>query len=343
MENRRIATFFLSTILEQQVKDIAVLPQEFTCKLDRTKVSDEESAEDRDTKGGVQYYSIFRLDYVATVRDSGGKYRRILIEIQKSWDIMDIMRFRKYLGEQYTRVDMIDGKETVLPITTVYILGNNLPEIGCPCVKVGRTHIDMLNRQPIDAKSEFIENLTHDSYVIQTGRITDVRYTTNLDKLLSIFEQKYFVVKGSEVRKEYPYQPEDENMRLITDLLYEMGANPETREEIEKEEEALRIIANIYKDNDKNLKERDKELKEKDKKLKEKDKKLNEKDVKLKEKDVKLKEKDKTIQEKDVKIKEKDKKLNEKDIKIKEKDKIIEKKDKIIAELERLLQNKQIE
>jgi DNA repair exonuclease SbcCD ATPase subunit len=180
----------------------------------------------------------------------------------------------------------------------------------------------MLNRQPIDAKSEFIENLTHDSYVIQAGRITDVRYTTNLDRLLSIFEQKYFVVKGSEVRKEYPYQPEDENMRLITDLLYEMGANPETREEIEKEEEALRIIANIYKDKDKKLKERDKELREKSKKLKEKNKELKEKDKKLNEKDVKLKEKDKTIEENK---------------------KTIEEKDKIIAELERLLRNRQVE
>jgi hypothetical protein len=192
MENQRIAKFFLSTILEQPVEDVTVLPQEFTYKFDPTKVS--EKSKNKVKKGSIEYYFIFRLDFMATIRDVDGTPRKILIELQKSWDALDVVRFRQYLGEQYVRVDYIDGKETILPITTIYILGNNIVGINCPCVKVGRIYIDMLNKKPINAESEFIENLTHDSYVIQAGRITDVRYATNLDKLLSIFEQKYFVV-----------------------------------------------------------------------------------------------------------------------------------------------------
>jgi hypothetical protein len=272
MENQRIARFFISTIIEQPVEDLSVRPQEFTYKLDETRIPDKGEAPKENR--GAQYYSFFRLDFVATIRDSDGTPRKILIELQKSWDTMDVMRFRKYLGEQYIRVDAIDGKETSLPITTIYILGNNLTGINSPCVKVGRTYTDMLNKTTIEAKSEFIELLTHDSYVIQTGRISDVRYTTSLDKVLSIFEQKHFIIEGSDVRKEYPYQPDDENMQLITDVLYEMGADPKKRKEIEDEKEALRIINNVKDPLRKKLEEKDKELEEKDKKLEEKDKRI---------------------------------------------------------------------
>ncbi|MDR1584182.1 MAG: hypothetical protein LBS55_13180 [Prevotellaceae bacterium] len=144
-------------------------------------------------------------------------------------------------------------------IVKFYILGTNLAEIDCPCVKVGRTYTDMLNKTTINASSQFTKNLTHNSYVIQTGRITNVRYTTNLDKLLSIFEQKYFIEQGIGVRKEYPYQPDDENMELITDILYEMGADPIKRKEIEDEIETRRTINVMQSPLKKTIEERDKE------------------------------------------------------------------------------------
>jgi hypothetical protein len=271
MENQRIAKFFISAVLEQPVEELQVLPQEFIYKLDEAKVSDRD--EDKDE----HFYSFFRLDFMATIRDSKGDPSKILIELQKSWETLDVIRFQKYLGEQHKRVDVIEGKESVLPITTIYILGNNLAEIECPCIKVGRTYTDMLNKRPIHAKSKFIENLTHDSYVIQAGRITDVRYTTNLDKLLSIFEQRYFVKEDSEARKEYPYQPDDEDMMLIINLLYEMGADPKERKQIEDEEEALRIINNVKNPLKRSLEEKEKRIEEQAKKIAEMERLLQEK------------------------------------------------------------------
>jgi hypothetical protein len=274
MEDQRIAKFFLSTILGQKIKTLTLMPQEFTYKLDEQNV-ETSGDEKQKRKDKVRYYSYLRLDFMATVLDEKGKARKILIELQKSWDILDVMRFRTYLGEQYKKKDSVDSKNP-LPITTIYILGTNLPETDCPCIKVGRTYIDMRNRKPIETKSEFIENLTHDSYVIQAGRITDTRYITNLDKLLSIFEQRYFIVDGSDVTKEYRYQPDDENITLITDILYEMGADPEERKRIENEKEFLRIV-NEFKDPlRKELEEKDRALEEKDKKLEEKDKTIEE-------------------------------------------------------------------
>ncbi|MDR1129823.1 MAG: hypothetical protein LBK96_02455 [Prevotellaceae bacterium] len=283
MENQRIVKFFLSTILGQQIEKVSVLPQEFTYK----KEENEENKKKGNIEKSTEYFSIFRLDFMASVRTKDGKRKKILIEVQKSWDIMDVMRFRKYLGEQYAREEIIDGKETSLPITTIYILGNNLREIECPCVKTGRVSADMRDQTPINAKSEFIEQLTHDCYVIQAGRITDVRYTTNLDRLLSIFEQNYFVVQGSDVMKAYPYLPSDKNMKLITGILSEMATNSEDRKKIEDEKEALRVFNNALKEKDKTIEENKKALKEKDKALEEKDKTIEEKDKTI---DVQAKE-----------------------------------------------------
>jgi hypothetical protein len=301
MENQRIAKFFLSTILEQQVEDLTILPQEFTYKLDTTKVSEKVEAKDKKRKkGNIEYYFIFRLDFVATIRDVDGTPRKILIELQKSWDTLDVVRFRKYLGEQYIRVDNIDGKETVLPITTIYILGNNIAEIDCPCLKVERTYTDMLNKKTIHVESDFIEKLTHNSYVIQAGRITDMRYTTNLDKLLSIFEQRHFIVQGSEVRKEYHYQPDNENMQLITDILYEMGADPKERKEIEDEEEALRVLNNTQKPLKQTIEEQNKKLEENKKTINKNKKTIKENKKIIKEKDERIAELERLLQDKQV-------------------------------------------
>jgi hypothetical protein len=330
MENTRIAKFFLSAILDMQIEELFFLPQEFTYK----KITDQKVSEEDKKKKKVQDkgrpadppldYSIFRLDFIVIIRETGsegkkGDRRKILIELQKSWDTEDVMRFRKYLGEQYIREEAIDEKGTILPVITIYILGNNLPGIDCPCIKVGRSYINMLNKTPIEAKSKFIELLTHDSYVIQAGRITDIRYTTNLDKILSIFEQRYFVSENSDIRKEYPYQPDNEDIEMITDILYEMGADPKQRKEIEDEKEAIRTL--ISKANAISL-----PLKEI---IEEKDKALEKKDKALEEKDKTIEEKDKTIEEKDKTIEEKAKSLEEQA--------------KRIAELERILREKQIE
>ncbi|MDR1595072.1 MAG: hypothetical protein LBS43_11410, partial [Prevotellaceae bacterium] len=166
MENQRIAKFFLSTVLGQQVEDIRVLPQEFTYRRSATKMS--EKPKNVEEKGGdIEYYSIFRLDFMATVRESDGTHSKILIELQKSWDNIDVKRFRKYLGEQYIRVDYIDGKETILPITIIYILGNNLAKIKSPCFKaVCDKYIDLIENKPIEEKSDFVENVIHDCYII---------------------------------------------------------------------------------------------------------------------------------------------------------------------------------
>jgi hypothetical protein len=279
MENKRIVRFFLSTILEQQVTEVDVLPQEFSYRGET------------ETNTGNVAYSMFRIDFMATVLAEDGTRKKILIEVQKSWDRDDVMRFRKYLGEQYGRKD----GGAALPIITIYILGFRLAGIGSPCIKVRRIYTDMMNGEPVEAKSEFVEKLTHDSYVIQTGRITDSRYSTNLDKLLSIFEQACFVRHDSETVKEYCYQPDDENMELITDVLHEMVANPEERKQIENEEEALRILDELFGSK---IRERESMIEEQKKAIEEQAKAIEEQAKAIEKKDREIEELKKLLTEK---------------------------------------------
>ncbi|MDR0725689.1 MAG: hypothetical protein LBF59_06775 [Prevotellaceae bacterium] len=282
MENMRIVKFFLSVILGRQVTAVEVLPQEFTYK-DRDKKNENDSTKKEDK---IVPYSIYRIDFMATIRTENGEYRKILIEVQKSLETIDISRFRKYLGEQYSNentviIDNVEKKLT-LPITTIYILGNKLAEIKCSCLKVEREYTDMLTNEPVDERDDFVEKLTHDSYIIQAGRISDTRYVTRLEKLLSIFEQRYFVKNGSEAIKEYRYQPaaEDEEIMLITKTLHEMGVDPEERKRIEDEAEYIRTIDDIWgirlREQAKTIEENKKTIEEKDKIIEEQAKKIAE-------------------------------------------------------------------
>jgi hypothetical protein len=263
-------------------------------------------------------YTIYRADFIAIVKPKKGEPKKILIEVQKAYDEDDAMRFRNYLADQYKREDVVDGVSTALPIVTIYILGFNLKDIDSPCVKVARNYIDLINHQLIKVKTPFMEKLTHDSYVIQAKKITIAHYRTKLEQLLSIFEQAHFTDETSEVLKRYYLQPEDdEDIQHITTILYEMGANPEERKQIEIEAEALRTLDEHF------------------------GRKLRAKDKTIEEKNEILREKDKTIEEKNKAIEEKDKVIEGKEKALDEKDKTIDEKDKRIAELERILKSKQ--
>jgi hypothetical protein len=268
MENDKVAKFFIGTLLEQTIEAIEVKPQEFT-------YSDELTA-----------LAVFRLDFIATIKTESGELRKVLIEIQKAKNHFDLMRFRNYLAEQYKKEDKFNNVRVILPITTIYILGFKLPEISSPCIKVERNYRDLIDKKIIDERSDFVEKLTHDSFIVQVNRITD-RFQTKLDKLLSVFEQTNFV-DDNEIIKEYNHEVDIDELKIVTDILHYSGTNPSEKKKIENEQEAWRtfdaLTGNLKQQVEEQiiaLNEKDKALSEKDKALSEKDKALNEKDNEL--------------------------------------------------------------
>ena len=275
MENEKVAKFFISTLLEQTVEAIEIKPQEFTYTNELAGIA------------------VFRLDFIATIKNDSGEYKKVLIEIQKAKNPIDLMRFRNYLAEQYKKEDKINNENAILPITTIYILGFTLPEIETPCIKVERNYKDLINKTILLKKSEFVEKLTHDSFVVQVERITD-RYQTKLDKLLSVFEQRNFT-DNREITKNFAHEPDIDELKTITDILHYVGTDPEERKQIEIEQEAWRTINAMFEEKERKyqqeLEEQRQELEEQKQELEEQKQALHEKDKLIEELLRKLNEK----------------------------------------------------
>jgi hypothetical protein len=142
MENERVAKFFIGTLLEQNVVSV-----DFKSKtLNKVKGKKRKTAsENREESPIVQ---VLQMDFVATICTETGEHKKILIEMQKSNNMTDVMRFREYLAGQYAKRDIVNNVQEPLPITTIYILGFSLPEVETACVKVERGYKDLIKGHP---------------------------------------------------------------------------------------------------------------------------------------------------------------------------------------------------
>jgi hypothetical protein len=240
MKDKDIVKFFLSTIFGIQVTAVNDLPDNFSCE---TKNGEKNQ---RDT---FPPYSTSRTYFVTTVLSGDGE-RRILIKIQNSLCLMDIIRFRKYLETQYSkRITVINNdSETGLPVITIYVLGNKLSEIKFSCLKVGRTDTDILTDEPVAGMDDFVKKLPRNSYIIK-ATAEKCYNSTSLEKLLGLFEQSSFLFETSKALKTYQYLPSpdgDEDIKLITDTLHGIAADSEERKQIENEAEFARMIDDTY-------------------------------------------------------------------------------------------------
>ncbi len=307
MENDKIVKFFIGTLLNENIVEVQVKPQEYTYEgeFDKNDPNAIDIIEDRIRKR--QLIWVYRLDFIATIKTEEGEYKKVLIEIQKARNMIDLMRFRRYLAEQYWKEDLINNVKTALPITTIYILGFNLPEIDSACVKVDRNYIDLINNITLTKKSEFIEKLTHDSYVVQVNRITD-RYQTKLDKLLSIFEQNNFEDDNKTV-KNYDHRADIEEVKIITDMLHYVGTEPEERKRIENEQEAWRTITAYMDEKEIKIRQFQKEIEEKKSLLEESKRKIEESKREIEESKKEVEESKRELDEKNRIIEENKKEL----------------------------------
>jgi hypothetical protein len=261
MEDKRIAKFFVETLTGETISDIDLKPQEFTYN---------------DRLAGI---AVYRLDFIATIKTADNDYKKVLIEIHKAKNSVDLMRFRNYLAEQYKKEDEVNtewGKtKSALPIITIYLLGFKLNEIESSVIKVNRIYTDLITNTIINQKSDFIEKLTHDCYVVQIPRIQP-KLQSKLEVLLTIFEQDYFT-DDKEITKDYSYKVDNDLIKNIIDILHHAGTDPVERLEIEKEQEALRVFDSGMKELKQTIAEKDKALSEKDRLIEELLKKLGQK------------------------------------------------------------------
>ena len=292
MEDERIARTILSALLKKDVVKIAQRPHEYV----NTSRND---------------ISMFRIDFGATIREEDGSEHLVLIELQKTWIETETLRFRQYLGTQYSRKENIveDSKDRhALPMVAVYLLGHRVGDIPEPVVYVRHKMYDYEGRIiECSEPNPFVESLTHDSIIVQIPLLHG-RINNRLEKVLSVFDQTN-VSKSSMQTIEINEQEyaDDPDMEYILKRLLSAASNPDVRQEMNVEDEFFKAI----EDRDTALMARDKAIREKDKALKEQDKALKERDNSIREKDKALKEQDKVLKERDNSIREKDKALKE--------------------------------
>jgi hypothetical protein len=218
-------------------------------------------------------FTVFRMDFKATITLPNQEKKVVLIEIQKAKFESDIMRFRKYLGSQY-----MDSKNTypenpkkAIPIQTIYFLGTSLKNItDVPIIRVTREYIDHYHQSKIAQQEDFIECLSHDSVIIQIPLFKQYR-RNRLEKLLSIFEASTrHVIEVDEL--------EEEEFEPIMRRLYKANADDQIRVQMDVEDEILqeladkdRFIANMAKQVEDAKIVKEEALKEKEEALKEKE------------------------------------------------------------------------
>jgi hypothetical protein len=280
MEDLNTAKFIIGTLLNQEVISIDAKSQELSYY----------TPEEQEAKT-APLLRLMRLDFVATVLTKTGERKKALIEMQKAFANVDIMRFRHYLAEEYKREDTVNDRREILPVVTIYIIGDTFPEIDTACVRVNREYYDAIHERVINRRSNFIELLTHDCVIVQTPRIESDRYQTKLDKLLSVFEQKHFI-DTKEIYKDYKYTIDDDNIRRIIDILHYCASELEERKQIEAEHEAWRVYYALLKNELAKVNEQIRDIVEKDVIIAENRIALAEKDAALAEKEAALAEKE---------------------------------------------------
>lgn len=234
MSDNKVAKLLLSTIIGQEILELQFDPTETTSFI----------------QGAI---TVLRMDFKAKVKYNDGSENVIIIEIQKAKLHTDIMRFRRYLGEQYLDKNNSIVRETYtapdgttyekrdgLPILSIYFLGYPLDFAkDIPVIKVARKYIDVATGEEILKKEKFIESLTHDSFVIQIPYIHGHR-RTELEQLLYIFDQnnaepdkvykQFLTIEESEVPERY---------RPVIRQLLKAFANPKVRNQMNAEEEII--------------------------------------------------------------------------------------------------------
>ena len=284
MQNNEIAILILSTILEEEILALDLLPQETVMAMENRS------------------FTVYRLDFAALIRTSSGEERHVLIEIQKAKFAADIMRFRRYLGDQYKKGFPAEGGKApkAIPIIGIYFLGYKLEHATSSVIKVYRTYRDGVTGEELPDREEFIESLTHDSIVIQIPYLGPKRRNA-AERLLAIFDQLRKVERDGHLldvdEQDYP-----EEYRKVVRLLNGAVSEPNIRKTMEVEDEILAELEDIERrmaGMEKALEEKDQVIEENVKVLEEKDQALEEKDQALEEKNRMLEENARALTEKD--------------------------------------------
>jgi hypothetical protein len=285
MHDNTIAKKIISLIIGEEIETLDFQPTEYSDDVD---------------KGNRGSLTVYRLDFAATIRLPDKSCKRIIIEIQKAKFPADIMRFRNYLGKQYANKNNVyekDNRQKACPILSIYFLGHRLENVHVPVTRVQRKYYDNATGEELAIQEDFIESLTHNSFVIQIPELRKKRRNL-LEQVLSVFEQPVSEKTPHFLDfSESDYPPE---YREVIRRLIKAAAEPRVRQTMDVEDEIIEELGNLERliaIRDKTIEEKEKALEEKEKVLEDNARVLEDNARTIEEKAKALEDKDKLILE----------------------------------------------
>ena len=139
LDDEKVAKLILSGITGLNIKELQFKPTEHRSEINKD-------------------LTVFHLDFIAKIKEENNQEKLLIIEIQKAKLPSDIMRFRRYLGEQYISrknvethtADKFDLK--ALPLLSIYFLGHKLAYTQAPIIKVQRDYVNLIDGTLIEKK-----------------------------------------------------------------------------------------------------------------------------------------------------------------------------------------------
>lgn len=252
LEDERIVKTLISALLQRDVKSVELRKHEYS-NVNRDDIS------------------LFRIDFGAQVLQDDGSYKLVLIELQKTWLESEPLRFRQYLGTQYSNegnmVKDDKGKNHGIPMVAVYLLGHRVGSIEEPILYVRHQAFDY-NGKPVTKglPDPFVESLVHDSIIVQLPLLHG-RKNNRLEKILSVFDQTNKDAHNAQMLNiEDNYLEGDTEMERIVRRLGAAGASAKVRREMNIEEEYFHELDKSVaaaKEKDKQIQELDIEVSQK--------------------------------------------------------------------------------
>ena len=242
MEDERIAKTLLSALLKKEVVAVEMRRNEYT-------------------NGVRDNISMFRIDFGAHVKEPDGTIRLVLIELQKTWLETETLRFRQYLGAQYSNPENVPNENNkdgyAIPMVAIYLLGHRVGDINVPVLYVKHKAYDYDGNVVTDGIPDpFVESLIHDSIIVQIPLLHG-QVNNRLEKVLSVFDQSQ--KNGSDRHvlnvNDTPFDDDDDMQYLLRRLLM-AAADAQLRQDMNVEDEYFKA-----------LEDRDTALMMKDKKL----------------------------------------------------------------------------
>ena len=285
MSDHRAACVILSDILQREVVEVTMRNNDYVKKLN----SD---------------ITVLRIDFGAKVRESDGTVENVNIELQKAWLTTEVMRFRKYLAQQYQSDDnrfIIQDRplrDKPLHMVNIYLLGHNVDGLDHPVTYVYPRMFDQHGESIACAVRDvdFVNELVHDMIIVQIPKITKMSVKTRLDKLLTLFDQAQTHGSAHELSVDESSYNGDHRY-VLNRLVYaksdesvckDMDLEDEFQTVLERWEQTETELKSRIADKDKQLASQEKELETKDKQLANKDEQLASQQSQLASKDKQL-------------------------------------------------------